>query len=255
MQAAAENKRPTRYGRRMRRSRTRTVMALRRAEVARLYNLLRGQGETNIQATIAQQLGVDPATVSRDLDYLDIEWRKTQIDEYHAERMRQLARLDYLLNEARAGWERSKLQEVELTTQSEEVYPAAGTPPIATTTQPRHMKVRRKVITLTRRADSDPAPRVGDPRFLHEMLGILAARRQIYWSSHAPVDEEPASKLGDLVRSVARVCAQNMRDIVPRTDDLPPWMPSSPTHEGNGDGDHAPALLGALVPEVPSNPT
>jgi hypothetical protein len=139
-------------------------------------NELRRQGETNIQATIAQQPGVDPATVSRDLNYLDSEWRKTQIT-------RQLRLLDHLFNEARAAWERSKLEDVELTTETAESAPAPGA-----TTEPAavRIKARRKVTTLVRRNDADSARRISDPRFLAEMRGILAARREIYWAGTRP---------------------------------------------------------------------
>jgi predicted transcriptional regulator len=72
-----------------------------RRRIANLY--LQGW----LQADIAEELGISPATVSRDLKALQSEWRKSRLVDIDAAKQRELAKIDRLEREYWVAWERS----------------------------------------------------------------------------------------------------------------------------------------------------
>lgn len=79
-----------------------TEIATRRNQVAEMY--LRGEYQTKI----AEELGVDQATVSRDLSALRKEWLDRSINHFDQKKAIELAKLDQLELTYWDAWERSK---------------------------------------------------------------------------------------------------------------------------------------------------
>ncbi len=73
----------------------------RRKTVARLYLQHRTQWE------IAREVGVNQATVSRDLKAIQAEWQKERLEDFLQAKLRELARIDQLEREYWEAWERS----------------------------------------------------------------------------------------------------------------------------------------------------
>ncbi len=91
-------------------SRKKTEMENRRQRVSELY--LRG----SYQADIAVELGVDQATISRDLAELRKEWLERSINHIDQKKAIELAKLDRLEVTYWDAWEHSKLDaETEIT--------------------------------------------------------------------------------------------------------------------------------------------
>lgn len=89
-------------------TRTKTVIANRRRFVAEKY--LRGM----YQSDIAEELGVDQATISRDLTQLRKEWLDRSINHIDQRKAIELAKVDRLEVTYWEAWERSRLNaEVE----------------------------------------------------------------------------------------------------------------------------------------------
>jgi hypothetical protein len=74
----------------------------RRQRVAALY--LRGRTQTSI----AEELGCDQATVSRDLASLRGEWKESALRDFDEAKALELARVDALESEAWSAWEAGK---------------------------------------------------------------------------------------------------------------------------------------------------
>jgi transcriptional regulator with XRE-family HTH domain len=91
---------------------TRTQIASRRQQVAEMY--LRGL----YQSDIAEKLGVDQSTISRDLSELRKEWLERSINHIDQKKAIELAKLDRLEVTYWEAWERSRENaEVETTEQ------------------------------------------------------------------------------------------------------------------------------------------
>ena len=89
--------------------RDKVEIANRRQKVAEFY--LRGM----YQADIAAEVGVDQATISRDLAGLRKEWLQSALVDINEAKAKELAKIDQLEVEYWAAWERSKLNaEVEV---------------------------------------------------------------------------------------------------------------------------------------------
>lgn len=78
-----------------------TERAKRQQEVAERY--LRGE----YQSAIAQSLGVDTATISRDLATIRSQWLGAAIRDFDAAKAQELAKIDEVERAAWAAWERS----------------------------------------------------------------------------------------------------------------------------------------------------
>lgn len=94
----------------MQTARKKTELADRRKDVATRY--LRGEQ----QAEIAGALGVDIATISRDLATLRSLWLESAVRDFDAARAQELAKIDAVEREYWEAWERSK-QNKEISTQ------------------------------------------------------------------------------------------------------------------------------------------
>jgi len=84
----------------------RTALAKRRYDAAQM-NLA---GMTLAQ--IGEKLGVDPATVCRDLAWVRQEWRKGAVENFDQARAMELAKLNHLEKCCWEAWERSKQDKV-----------------------------------------------------------------------------------------------------------------------------------------------
>lgn len=73
----------------------------RRTEVSTLYQQRKSQDE------IAEKLGVDQATISRDLSAITKEWQEKRIENLDGRKQEELARIDVLEAQYWRGWERS----------------------------------------------------------------------------------------------------------------------------------------------------
>lgn len=78
--------------------------AVNKAEAVRLFLA----GVTN-HSEIGRRLGVTPTTVGRYLQQADDEWRQKSFESVDKAKWRQLRDLEWIRNEAKAAWERSKL--------------------------------------------------------------------------------------------------------------------------------------------------
>ncbi len=79
-----------------------TEIEHRRKQIATMY--LRG----DYQSAIAQALGIDQATVSRDLKALRAAWLQSAVRDFDAARAEELAKIDQVEAEYWGAWERSK---------------------------------------------------------------------------------------------------------------------------------------------------
>lgn len=82
-------------------TRNTTEVAQRRQEVAERY--LRGE----YQSVIAQALGVDTATISRDLAAVRAAWLSSAVRDFDAAKAQELAKIDEVERAAWIAWERS----------------------------------------------------------------------------------------------------------------------------------------------------
>jgi predicted transcriptional regulator len=87
----------------MARSRSPSQEAADRRNIAALY--LRG----DTQMEISKKIGISQSVVSRDLKFIQEEWRRERIMDINEAKQRELARIDALEREYWDGWERSKL--------------------------------------------------------------------------------------------------------------------------------------------------
>ena len=94
-------------------SRETTEITHRRQQVASAY--LRGQ----YQSEIAAELGIDQATVSRDLKTIRATWLASAVRDFDALKAQELAKIDAVEREYWLAWERSQQnKEVEYTEDS-----------------------------------------------------------------------------------------------------------------------------------------
>src|SRR5262245_41119573 len=83
-------------------SREKTDLAHRRQRIAERY--LRGEYQT----TIAADLGINQAQVSRDLKAIRALWLSAAIRDFDAAKAQELAKIDLVESEYWSAWERSK---------------------------------------------------------------------------------------------------------------------------------------------------
>lgn len=153
-------------------TRKNTEMAHRRQRVAEMY--LRG----SYQSEIADSLGVDQTTISRDLLELRKEWQVSALVNINEAKAKELAKIDTLEMEYWRAWERSKLDaEIEVTEQvGSRKKPKPGDPPGEPAIIPEKIKKYKRVEGQS-----------GNPAFLAgvqwcinkrcEILGLNAAQR------------------------------------------------------------------------------
>jgi len=125
-------------------------IAQRRAEVAALYLSRKTQVE------IAAELGVDQATISRDLTALQALWRSEATEDVGEVKARELARIDRLEREYWQAWEDSKGKR---TTTSKKMSEMAG---------------NKRAEASTREEDL-----LGDPRYLAGVQWCITRRCEI----------------------------------------------------------------------------
>ena len=104
------------------------------------------------QTAIAGQLGVTQGTVSRDLAIIREEWRNSTLRDFDEARGVELQRLDLIIREAWAAWQRSQKPQQSASFTGDTPGPQS----------------QKKV-----------ANRVGDPRFLEQINKCIAQRRAL----------------------------------------------------------------------------
>lgn len=174
-------------------ARRRVEITNRRQQVAEMY--LRGAYQTQI----AEQLGIDQSTVSRDLAELRKEWLERSINHIDQKKAIELAKLDQLELTYWDAWERSKA--VATTTIS-----SIGTTGSSSTTKQEE--------------------RVGNPSFLDgvlkcinkrcEILGLDAPRRQDLTSGGQPI--KASNDDGQLNRALSTL-ADAIRETLSGADE------------------------------------
>lgn len=177
------------------------AIAIRRKQVADAY--LRGR----TQAEIAVELGVNQATVSRDLQALREEWKRSALIDIDEAKARELAKIDAMEIEAWQAWERSQLDaEVELTKMQ-------GTDP----EKPGKLEKQRRI-----------EGQVGDPRFLQIVQWCINKRCEIL-GINAPVRQEITGRDG----APQKVIFEVVRKEVPsRATNAAPQAGSIPGEPG-----------------------
>jgi predicted transcriptional regulator len=141
-----------------------------RAEVAKLY--LRGVG----QYDIADQLGVNQSTVSRDLKALQKQWQESALVDIDEMKARELAKIDELERTYWDAWVRS-CEDAEVERQKK-----AGT-----------VEEPRLEVTKEKRGQT------GDPRFLSGVKDCINMRREIF-GIDAPKKNELTGKDGTPIK-------------------------------------------------------
>ena len=122
-----------------------------------------------LQADIADEIGIDQSTVSRDLKALQGEWLASALMDFNEAKAQELAKIDRLEREYWRGWERS-CEDAEQTTQE-------GTPDSVD-------KVKK-----TKKGQA------GDPRFLQGVQWCIERRCKIL-GVDAPERHEVTGKDG-----------------------------------------------------------
>lgn len=150
----------------------RVQRAERRMKVARLFAKYAQQAlatpigdprRQGVQKRIAQELGVSITTVSDDLKALELVWRAESVDYISAQKAAALARIDWLEAQARAEWERSKLNATDTEQRAEQTgLDTAGRP----------VMVKGQVRSLSR-------SRCGNPSYLEVLRGLEADRAKL----------------------------------------------------------------------------
>jgi DNA-binding transcriptional MocR family regulator len=123
----------------------------RRCQVAGLF--LRG---IKRQAELAQRVGVDRSTVSRDLKVLNARWKEAAVRDLDEAKGQELDRLDLLAREYWEAWERSKRAHETSTTEQ--------------TTTPDGERLK---------AGIRKEEQCGDPRYLAGVQWCISKRREI----------------------------------------------------------------------------
>lgn len=93
----------------MSKARKKSAIARDRRNIARLY--LKGE----LQADIAEQLGISQSTVSRDLSAIQKQWQEANIHDINERKSTELAKIDNLELEYWDAWKRSQ-EDAELRT-------------------------------------------------------------------------------------------------------------------------------------------
>jgi hypothetical protein len=140
----------------------------RRCRVAELF--LRG---IKRQGELAERLGVDRSTVSRDLKVLNARWKEAGVRDLDAAKGRELDRIDLLEREAWEAWERSKSGQ-ETTTTEQTTTPQGERSKAAFRKEEQH----------------------GDPRYLDHVEWWIEQRCRIL-GLHAPQKIAPTDPTGN----------------------------------------------------------
>ena len=112
-----------------------------------------------IQADIAEEVGIDQSTVSRDISFLQDEWQKSSLVDIDAKKAEELAKVDRLEREYWRAWDES-CKDAE-TIRQEGTKPAVGE------------KVKADKIIKTAKGQA------GDPRFLTGIQWCINKRCEI----------------------------------------------------------------------------
>jgi DNA-binding transcriptional ArsR family regulator len=175
-------------------------IAQRRAKVAEMY--LKGR----FQWEIADSLGIDQATVSRDLKALQKEWKESAVRDFDEAKEQELARVDNLERTYWESWERS-LKEKE-TTRTEQSTKDKGNNKDEGSTRAGILKEQRD----------------GNPEFLKGVQWCINKRSEILWGVEMKKLEEiqkALQELKDRVRTFATPTA-NRNPPTQRDGDPPP---------------------------------
>lgn len=160
-----------------------------RKRIAELY--LQGW----LQVDIAQDVGIDQSTVSRDLKAIRDEWLKSTLVDFNEAKAKELARIDAVEVEAWAAYERSKGKREVTTQESAAVGDGED-------------NARQKVQIRTEDRD-------GDPKWLEIVLKCSEQRRKIL-GIDAPTKSEVTGKDGGPLR-------MNIENFVRAKQELAEW--------------------------------
>jgi hypothetical protein len=162
----------------------------RRAQVAKLY--LQGYRR---QDDIAEKLGVDRATVSRDLKVVNERWKEAGVRDLDQAKGQELERLALLEQESWAAWEASK--QARETSTTEQVTGGEGE---------RYRAALRK------------EGQTGDPRYFTAILSCIAIRSKILGlnapkkpNDPDPVDSRPLTDADRVAECLALLNAGRKR--------------------------------------------
>ena len=141
---------------------------------------LRLQGYS--QERIADELGLNQATISRSLSAIEAGWRETLNLDTDAIKAEQLAKLKHLETEAWAEWHRSKEDMVRKVAENK------------TTGSEKNAAASRKSVTSEAQS--------GNPAYLKAVLSAIAERSKIL-GVYAPVKHSNTDPTGDEERALA----------------------------------------------------
>lgn len=153
-----------------------------RRRIADLY--LQGR----LQSDIAEKLEISPATVSRDITYLQAEWIKSSLIDVGKRKSQELAKVDRLEREYWDAWLRS-CEDAETATQKQKgkVTKAVGEDGEFVAEQPAEISKTRK-------------GQAGDPRFLTGVQWCIERRCKILGiDAPAEVKHKGAGEKGEIV--------------------------------------------------------
>jgi hypothetical protein len=125
------------------------------------------------QVELAQRIGVNRSTISRDLRVLNARWKESGVRDLDAAKGQELDRLDQLEREAWQAWEKSK--GAHETTTTEQTSTGAG----------------ERVKAAIRKDEQ-----CGDPRYLAVLQWCIEQRSKLL-GLHAPHKVAPAAPDGD----------------------------------------------------------
>lgn len=120
-----------------------------------------------LQADIAKELGNSPATVSRDIKFLQSEWQQSALVDIDAAKAKELAKVDRLEREYWEAWERS-CQDAETVTQKTKGV-----------VQRKQDEDGKFVAERPAEATKTSKGQAGDPRFLQGVQWCIDKRCKI----------------------------------------------------------------------------
>jgi DNA-binding CsgD family transcriptional regulator len=191
----------------------------------RRVDLMRTHEPTITNAEIARRLDVDRSTISRDVQHLRKRREERHAREIEEARAQVLDRLDHIAEAAWDGWKRSteRIEERRVkrrgTLQQSEGFDL-GPDGIRQTTRTDSAPVERTVEVVRKE-------RVGDPRYLHVLLGAERERAKLYglYDVQQTEDTGKVKRLAKAIRAVAETVDWEAyeRDLIaPPRDAVPP---------------------------------
>lgn len=121
-----------------------------------------------IQADIADELGIDQSTVSRDLKALQEEWLQSALVDFDEAKSRELAKIDKLEREYYAGWQRSCEDAETMRKEGRGV-----TVPVEGEEKKTREEIKTDKVVKTSKGQA------GDPRFLAGVMACIDRRCKI----------------------------------------------------------------------------